>query len=72
MNFLGGIAPLATVWAIGDIALGLVIIPNLIAIVALSGKLREIMDSYFDRKAWLSNVGAKERAEQRRREKEQT
>jgi len=72
MNFLGGIAPLATVWAIGDIALGLVIIPNLIAIVALSGKLREIMDSYFDRKAWLSNVGAKERAEERRREKEQT
>jgi AGCS family alanine or glycine:cation symporter len=56
INFLGGIAPLATVWAIGDIALGLVIIPNLVAVVLLSGKLKEITDSYFEREAWLDNV----------------
>ena len=56
INFLGGIAPLATVWAIGDIALGLVIIPNLVAVVLLSGKLKELTDSYFDREAWLDNV----------------
>jgi len=56
INFLGGIAPLTTVWAIGDIALGLVIIPNLVAVVLLSGKLKEITDSYFDREAWLDNV----------------
>lgn len=56
MNFVGGIAPLATVWAIGDIALGLVIIPNLIAVVLLSDELKEITNSYFDRKAWLNNV----------------
>jgi AGCS family alanine or glycine:cation symporter len=44
---------LATVWAIGDIALGLVIIPNLVGVLLLSGKLEEIADSYFERKPWL-------------------
>ena len=56
MNFIGAILPLATVWTIGDIALGLVVVPNLIALVVLSGKLKDITDSYFDREAWLSNV----------------
>jgi AGCS family alanine or glycine:cation symporter len=56
VNFLGGIAPLATVWAIGDIALGLVIIPNLVGVVLLSNKLKEITDDYFEREAWLDNV----------------
>jgi AGCS family alanine or glycine:cation symporter len=71
INFLGGIAPLATVWAIGDIALGLVIIPNLVAVVLLSGKLKEITDSYFDREAWLENVEPARRArEKRKAEKE--
>jgi len=60
INFLGGIAPLATVWAVGDIALGLVIIPNLVAVVLLSGKLKEITDSYFEREAWLDNVSTEE------------
>jgi len=60
VNFLGGIAPLATVWAVGDIALGLVIIPNLVAVVLLSDKLTEITDSYFDREAWLDNVSTEE------------
>jgi AGCS family alanine or glycine:cation symporter len=67
VNFLGGIAPLATVWAIGDIALGLVIIPNLVAVVLLSDKLKEITDSYFDRKAWLDNVEPARRAKKKRK-----
>ena len=71
INFLGGIAPLATVWAIGDIALGLVIIPNLVGVLLLSGKLKEITDSYFEREAWLDNVEpAREAREKRRAEKE--
>jgi len=71
INFIGGIAPLATVWAIGDIALGLVIIPNLIAIVALSGKLKEIMDDYFERKPWIENEEVQKRIrEEKRRKKE--
>jgi AGCS family alanine or glycine:cation symporter len=66
INFLGGIAPLATVWAIGDIALGLVIIPNLVAVVLLSNKLKEITDSYFDREAWLDNVEPARKAKEKR------
>ncbi len=69
INFLGGIAPLATVWAIGDIALGLVIIPNLIAIVALSGKLREIMRDYFERKPWIENEQVQQRIREEKRKK---
>jgi AGCS family alanine or glycine:cation symporter len=57
INFVGGIAPLATVWAIGDIALGLVIIPNLVGVLLLSGKLESIADSYFERKPWLEAAG---------------
>jgi AGCS family alanine or glycine:cation symporter len=67
INFLGGIAPLATVWAIGDIALGLVIIPNLVAVVLLSDKLTEITDSYFEREAWLDNVEPARRAKEKTR-----
>ena len=55
MNFTGAILALRTVWTIGDIALGLVIIPNLIAVLLLSGKLRKITTSYFERKPWLEN-----------------
>jgi AGCS family alanine or glycine:cation symporter len=68
MNFVGAIAPLATVWTIGDIALGLVVVPNLIALVALSGKLKDVTDSYFDREAWLSNVEPARRAKEARKE----
>jgi len=67
MNFVGAIAPLATVWTIGDIALGLVVLPNLIAIVFLSGKLKKITDSYFDRKAWLGNVEPARKAKEARK-----
>lgn len=72
VNFLGGIAPLATVWAIGDIALGLVIIPNLVGVLLLSDKLKEITDSYFEREAWLDNVEPARRAREKRRDEEES
>jgi len=71
MNFIGGIAPLATVWAIGDIALGLVIIPNLIAIVLLSDELKELTTSYFEREAWLDNVEPARRAKEKKKAEKQ-
>ncbi|MFP4229006.1 MAG: alanine/glycine:cation symporter family protein [Salinivenus sp.] len=71
INFLGGIAPLATVWAIGDIALGLVIIPNLVGVLLLSDKLKEITDSYFEREAWLSNVEPARQAREKRDSQEE-
>ncbi len=52
MHFLGAIISLNLAWEIGDIALGIVILPNLIALVLLSGKVRELTDSYFERRPW--------------------
>lgn len=47
MHFLGAIFPLATVWAIGDIALGLMTFPNIIALFALSGSVAVASTKYF-------------------------
>ncbi|PJA52943.1 MAG: sodium:alanine symporter family protein [Candidatus Marinimicrobia bacterium CG_4_9_14_3_um_filter_48_9] len=49
MVFLGGIFSLEIVWGFGDIALGLMAIPNLIAIILLAGKVKEMKDDYFSR-----------------------
>jgi len=55
-HFLGAVAPLSLAWDLGDIALAVVILPNLLALVLLSGKVKGLTDSYFSRKAWLDNV----------------
>ena len=54
MVFLGTVIAPAAAWDLGDIALGIVILPNLLALIMLSGKARQLMDSYFERKPWLS------------------
>jgi AGCS family alanine or glycine:cation symporter len=59
MHFLGAVVPLAVVWALGDVALAIVIIPNLIALLLLSGKVKEMTDSYFERRPWETQPGAK-------------
>jgi AGCS family alanine or glycine:cation symporter len=50
VHFIGAIVSLEIVWGFGDVALGLMAIPNLIALVALSAKVRNITDDYFARK----------------------
>jgi AGCS family alanine or glycine:cation symporter len=62
MHFLGAVAPLAVVWSLGDVALAIVIIPNLIALILLSGKVKEMTDSYFERRPWEDQPHAKEKA----------
>ena len=56
MHFLGagvvGAAGISLVWDLGDIALGIVILPNLIALVLLSSKIKELTEDYFERKPW--------------------
>ena len=52
MHFVGALVALNLVWELGDIALGIVILPNLIALVLLSGKIKELTDDYFERKPW--------------------
>ena len=58
MHFLGAVVPLAVVWSLGDVALAIVIIPNLIALILLSGKVKEMTNSYFERRPWESQPHA--------------
>ena len=62
MVFLGAMIAPAAAWDLGDIALGIVILPNLLALVVLSGQTRALMDSYFERKPWLRGRGGQESA----------
>ena len=57
MVFLGAMIAPAAAWDLGDIALGIVILPNLVALVVLSGQTRALLDSYFERKPWLREQG---------------
>ena len=45
--FIGAIAELEAVWAFGDAALGFMTLPNLLAIVLLSGLLKKMTKDYF-------------------------
>jgi alanine or glycine:cation symporter, AGCS family len=67
MHFVGAVIPLASVWALGDVFLGVVIFPNLLALILLSGKIRELTDSYFARKPWLENLEVHRRLVDERR-----
>ena len=52
-HFLGAVRPLAVVWALGDVALAIVIWPNLIALIFLAPTVVEETRSYFERKPWV-------------------
>jgi len=67
MHLVGAVAPLASIWAIGDIALGIVIFPNLIALLLLSPQVSEMTRSYFERKPWLENAEVHRRLKERER-----
>jgi alanine or glycine:cation symporter, AGCS family len=53
MHFTGAIVPLMVAWTMGDVFLGIVILPNLLACVLLTGKVKELTSSYFEREPWL-------------------
>ena len=53
MHFVGAVLPLAVVWSLGDVFLAIVIVPNLIALVFLSRRLKGMTDSYFKRTPWV-------------------
>lgn len=56
MHFVGSMATLSVIWTMGDVALGIVILPNLLALVLLSGKVKGMTDSYFQRQPWVENA----------------
>ncbi len=49
MNFLGAIFSLEVVWNFGDSALGLMALPNLIALIFLNKKVRSMTNEYFSK-----------------------
>lgn len=51
-HYVGAVLPLAVIWALGDVALAIVIWPNLIALLLLAPVVVEETKSYFDRKPW--------------------
>jgi AGCS family alanine or glycine:cation symporter len=55
-HFLGAAIPLAVVWALGDVALAIVIWPNLIALIFLAPVVVEETKSYFERKPYEAVV----------------
>jgi alanine or glycine:cation symporter, AGCS family len=52
-HYMGAVIPLAVVWALGDVALAIVIWPNLIALLFLAPVVAEETRSYFERKPYL-------------------
>lgn len=56
MHFVGATTSLATIWLLGDVALGAVTFPNLIALILLSGVVVKLTKSYFERKPWIENA----------------
>lgn len=56
MHYVGAVVPLSVVWAMGDIALSIVIVPNLIALILLSPQVKEMTRDYFQRRPWEENA----------------
>lgn len=73
MHFLGAVVAVTTIWGIGDVALALVTLPNVISLVMLSGLLKKLTDSYFERQPWRENYEVHRRlVEEQRRKKLET
>jgi alanine or glycine:cation symporter, AGCS family len=52
-HFVGAVLAVTTIWDLGDVALSLVTLPNILTLILLSGLLKRVTDSYFERKPWL-------------------
>jgi AGCS family alanine or glycine:cation symporter len=64
MHFVGAILTLSVAWTLGDVFLGIVILPNLLALLLLNKKVRELTLSYFERKPWEENREVAKRLKQ--------
>ncbi|MCB0719822.1 MAG: sodium:alanine symporter family protein [Bacteroidetes bacterium] len=67
MHIVGAVAALDTVWVLGDVALGAVTFPNLIALILLSGTVAKLTKSYFERKPWIENAEVHKRVKEQKR-----
>lgn len=71
MHLIGAVTALSVIWAIGDIFLGLVILPNLLALILLSGKVREKTRDYFKREPWHENYEVHKRIVEEKKQKKE-
>jgi AGCS family alanine or glycine:cation symporter len=55
-HFLGAVVSLTAAWTLGDVFLGIVILPNLLGLFLLSGQVKQMTDSYFERRPWIENA----------------
>jgi AGCS family alanine or glycine:cation symporter len=67
MHFVGAVVPLAALWDLGDVFLAIVILPNLLALLLLSGKVVEMSKSYFERRPWEENALVHQRLKEERK-----
>jgi len=68
-HFIGAVLAVTTIWSIGDVALSLVTIPNVLALVLLSPVLAKITKSYFNRAPWLENEAVQKRLREEKKGK---
>ena len=52
MHFVGATLAVTTIWDLGDVALSLVTIPNVLALILLSGLVKKLSDKYFTEKPY--------------------
>ena len=70
LHFVGATLAVTTIWDLGDVALSLVTLPNVITLILLSGVLKKITDSYFERRPWIENAEVHKRyVEEKKAEK---
>ena len=67
MHFVGAVLALSVIWDMGDVFLGIVILPNLLALMILSPKVAEMSKSYFERKPWIENAEVHRRLKEEHR-----
>ncbi len=67
MHFVGAVLTLAVAWTLGDVFLGIVILPNLLALLLLTPKVVEMSKSYFERRPWVENREVHRRLKAERR-----
>ena len=69
MHFVGATVAVTTIWELGDVALSIVTLPNVFSLILLSGLIKKITDSYFERKPWLENAEKHKRYKEEKRHK---
>ena len=47
MHFIGAVTSLNTIWGLGDTVLAFITIPNVLALLLLSGVVKKLTDDYF-------------------------